>query len=131
MIAPVLYYASKAESGCRDLPIFVMRPLRGQFAQSTHSVVEHMRLQGDTFVYWLDTSGWLNAEIDPENRTEEQDFYIDESPLKQWRLTERGNQRVAILLHKHMCKYLAQDTASCVVLPSETDHGQILEADVE
>ncbi|RDW79949.1 hypothetical protein BP6252_04587 [Coleophoma cylindrospora] len=119
-------------SGAIDRPIFVMRPFRGQLEQSTRSVVEHMRLQGDRFIFWLDTSGWLNPAVDSEQKSEGQDFYIDEaSPLKQRRLTERGHQRVAMLLHKHVCKYLARDTAKCVVLPADTYHSETWIADVE
>lgn len=39
--------------------------------------------------------------------------------MKQWRLTERGNQRVAILLHLHVCRYLARDAERCAFLPPE------------
>ncbi|RDW92332.1 hypothetical protein BP5796_01726 [Coleophoma crateriformis] len=116
----------------RDRPIFVMRPFRGQLEQSTRSVVEHMRLQGDRFIFWLDTSGWLDPAVDSGQKSEGQDFSIDEaSPLKQRRLTERGHQRVAMLLHKHVCKYLARDTAKCAVLPAGTYHTETWIADVE
>src|ERR1700709_1621488 len=58
-------------------PIFVMRPLRGQLEQATRSVVDRLRSEGDESVFWLDTSGWLNTDIDFEGRVEDQDFFLD------------------------------------------------------
>jgi hypothetical protein len=52
------------------------------------------------------------------------DIAIEESSSKQWRLTERGNQRVAILLHMHVCRYLARDVEKCAFLPPESYLGQ-------
>jgi len=59
------------------IPIFVMRPFRGQLEQATHSVVDRLQMEGDKNLFWLDTSGWLNAEIDPEGKAEDQDFFLD------------------------------------------------------
>ncbi|KAK2626469.1 hypothetical protein QTJ16_003644 [Diplocarpon rosae] len=102
------------------VPIFVMRPFRGQLEQATHAVVERIRKDGDKNIFWLDTSGWLNTEVDFEGRPEDQDFFLDEeNPSKQWRLTERGNQQVAILLHMHVCRYLAREADECAFLPPE------------
>ncbi|EMR80933.1 putative alpha-arabinofuranosidase ii protein [Botrytis cinerea BcDW1] len=107
-----------------DIPIFVMRPFRGQLEQATHSVVDRLQFEGDKSVFWLDTSGWLNTDINFEGRSEDQDFFLDEgSPRKEWRLTERGNQRVAILLHMHVCGYLAQEADKCAFLAPETYQG--------
>ncbi|ESZ90559.1 hypothetical protein SBOR_9055 [Sclerotinia borealis F-4128] len=107
-----------------DIPIFVMRPFRGQLEQATHSVVDRLQFEGDKSVFWLDTSGWLNTDIDFEGRPEDQDFFLDkESPRKEWRLTERGNQRVAILLHMHVCRYLAQEADKCAFLAPDTYQG--------
>ncbi|RAL59150.1 hypothetical protein DID88_006706 [Monilinia fructigena] len=103
-----------------DIPIFVMRPFRGQLEQATHSVVDRLQFEGDKSVFWLDTSGWLNTDIDFEGRPEDQDFFLDEeSTRKEWRLTERGNQRVAILLHTHVCRYLALEADKCTFLAPE------------
>ena len=102
-----------------------MRPLRGQLEQATHSVVDRLRLDGDKLVFWLDTSGWLDTIIDFEGRAEDQDFFLDEeSSSREWRLTERGNQRVAILLHMHVCRYLARDAEKCVFLRPEVYQGK-------
>lgn len=60
-----------------DIPIFVMRPFRGQLEQVTHSVVDRLQFEGDKSVFWLDTSGWLNTNIDYEGRPEDQDFFLD------------------------------------------------------
>ncbi|KAK8906323.1 hypothetical protein QC760_004915 [Botrytis cinerea] len=107
-----------------DIPIFVMRPFRGQLEQATHSVVDRLQFEGDKSVFWLDTSGWLNTDINFEGRSEDQDFFLDEgSPRKEWRLTERGNQRVAILLHMHVCGYLAQEANKCAFLAPEAYQG--------
>ena len=51
------------------------------------------------------------------------DSHPDDSPRKQWQLTERGNQRVAILLHMHVCRYLAHDVERCAFLPPEVYQG--------
>ncbi|ATZ53830.1 hypothetical protein BCIN_09g06010 [Botrytis cinerea B05.10] len=107
-----------------DIPIFVMRPFRGQLEQATHSVVDRLQFEGDKSVFWLDTSGWLNTDINFEGRSEDQDFFLDEgSPRKEWRLTERGSQRVAILLHMHVCGYLAQEADKCAFLAPEAYQG--------
>ncbi|TGO48731.1 hypothetical protein BCON_0231g00140 [Botryotinia convoluta] len=107
-----------------DIPIFVMRPFRGQLEQATHSVVDRLQFEGDKSVFWLDTSGWLNTDINFEGRSEDQDFFLDEgSPRKEWRLTEKGNQRVAILLHMHVCRYLAQEADKCAFLAPEAYQG--------
>ncbi|KAG0651696.1 hypothetical protein D0Z07_1666 [Hyphodiscus hymeniophilus] len=102
-------------------PIFVMRPLRGQLEHVTQSVVDRLRSEGDLSVFWrLDTSGWLNTDEALKGPAEDQDFFLDEeSSSKQWRLTERGNQRVAILLHTHVCQYLATDADRCAFVPLE------------
>ncbi|QSZ34674.1 hypothetical protein DSL72_007528 [Monilinia vaccinii-corymbosi] len=111
-----------------DIPIFVMRPFRGQLEQATHSVVDRLQFEGDKSVFWLDTSGWLNTNIDFEGRPEDQDFFLDEeSTRKEWRLTERGNQRVAILLHMHVCRYLAQEADKCAFLAPEVYQGATID----
>lgn len=60
-----------------DIPIFVMRPLRGQLEQATHTVVERMRNGGDNAIFWLDTSGWLKTEVHFDKTTDNQDFFLD------------------------------------------------------
>lgn len=107
------------------IPIFIMRPLRGQFEHATQSVVDRRRADGDKAVFWLDTSGWL----EPEDTTSEgQDFWLDEMATpSRWRLTERGNQRVAIFLHAHVCRYLAENVDKCPFLPPEVYQGKFFE----
>lgn len=58
-------------------PIFVMRPFRGQLEQATRSVVDRLRLDGERSVFWLDTSGWLNTDVDFQGKAEDQDFFFD------------------------------------------------------
>jgi len=106
-------YVYSPRSTSIGIPIFVMRPFRGQLEQATHAVVERLRKEGDKNLFWLDTSGWLNTEIHFDGQTEDQDFFLDgfspppdmaqeannpveQSSSKQWRLTERGNQRVRL-----------------------------------
>jgi hypothetical protein len=103
-----------------NLPIFVMRPFRGHLEQATRSVVRKIQLDGDEFVYWVDTSGWLKLDDINSNDLEAADFQIDEDiPNKPWRLTERGNRRVAILLHAYVCPYIAQDPENCGFVPQD------------
>ncbi|TVY20667.1 hypothetical protein LARI1_G001184 [Lachnellula arida] len=124
-------YVYSPPSAAAELPIFVMRPFRGQLEQATHAVVERLRTEGDMSIFWLDTSGWLNTEVDFEGKVEEQDFFLDaKSETKQWRLTERGNQRVAILLHLHVCRYLARDAQKCAFLPPEVYLGKLLDPQI-
>jgi hypothetical protein len=130
-----------SQSAAAALPIFVMRPFRGQLERETLSV-DRLRLEGDSSVFWLDTSGWLNTDIDSDISAEDQDFFLDGNPSssilysyltvdadddtsKQWLLIERGNQRVAILLHMHVCRYLARDAEKCAFLLPEVYLGTI------
>lgn len=68
------------QSGAAGLPIFIMRPFRGQLEQATRSVVDRLRLEGDSSVYWLDTSGWLNTDVDFEGPPDDQDIFLDGKP---------------------------------------------------
>lgn len=49
---------------------------------------------------------------------------LEENAAKGWRLTQRGNQRVAILLHSHVCQFLAHDAENCAFLPPEIYQGK-------
>jgi hypothetical protein len=102
-----------------------MRPFRGELEHATQAVVSRLHSEGDTLVFWLDTSGWLDTDnIDSDN----QDFFADSSgSLNRWRLTESGNQRVAIFLHMHICRYLAQDGEKCAFLPPEVYQGKVFD----
>ncbi|MCJ1387391.1 hypothetical protein MMC18_000234 [Xylographa bjoerkii] len=107
------------------IPIFIMRPLRGELEHATQGVVNRLRADGDKAVFWLDTSGWL---ADVEEETGNEDFYIDETvtpPI--WRLTEQGNQRVAIFLHMHVCRYLASAENECAFLPTNVYQGKVFD----
>ena len=108
-------------------PIFIMRPFRGQLEHSTQNIVTKLRADGDKAVFWLDTSGWLGIEDD---FSETGDFFQDgtESPSK-WRLTQQGNQRVAIFLHMHVCRYLAREAEKCTFLPPEVYQGKVFDPD--
>jgi hypothetical protein len=68
------------QSGAAGLPIFIMRPFHGRLDQVTRSVVNRLRLEGDSPVYWLDTSGWLNTDVDFEGPPDDQDFFLDGKP---------------------------------------------------
>jgi hypothetical protein len=74
-------YIYSPTSAATGLPIFIMRPFRGQLEQATHSVVERLRKEGDRTVFWLDTSGWLNTEVDFDGKAEDQDFFLDGNAL--------------------------------------------------
>ena len=105
------------------IPIFVMRPFRGQLEHATQSVVNRLRAEGDKAVFWLDTSGWLTEEVNIEDS---QDFFLDDSASPStWRLTEQGNQRVAIILHMHVCRYFATLEEHCAFLRPDTYQGKV------
>ena len=106
-----------------SIPIFIMRPLRGQLELATQNIVAKLRADGDKSVFWLDTSGWLDLESETD---ESADFFLDQTvtPAK-WRLTEQGNQRVAIFLHMHVCRYLAGAEDKCAFLPQEVYQGTV------
>ncbi|MCJ1278851.1 hypothetical protein MMC21_006670 [Puttea exsequens] len=106
-----------------SIPIFIMRPFRGQLEQATQSAVAKLRLDGDKAVFWLDTSGWLDPDVESADYP---DFFLDESMTPpRWRLTEQGNQRAAIFLHTHVCRYLAADEGKCAFLPHEVYQGKV------
>ncbi|MCJ1311269.1 hypothetical protein MMC25_004940 [Agyrium rufum] len=104
------------------IPIFIMRPLRGQMEHATQGAVNRLRADGDKSVFWIDTSGWLEVSDDPATA---QDFFYDQTTLPpKWRLTAQGNQRVAIFLHVHVCRYLASDPENCAFLAPDVYSGQ-------
>jgi len=70
-------YVYSPQSSAAGIPIFIIRPFRGQLEQATHAVVDRLRKEGDKAVFWLDTSGWLNTEIHFDGRAEDQDFFLD------------------------------------------------------
>ncbi|KAL8946159.1 MAG: hypothetical protein Q9222_007410 [Ikaeria aurantiellina] len=112
-----------------SIPIFVMRPLRGELEHSTQNIVTRLRTAGDKYVYWLDTSGWLDPNMSQDSeQTNSNDFYLDSriQPSK-YRLSERGNQRTAIFLHGHVCRYLARLGEKCPFLPSEVYEGKVFD----
>lgn len=100
-----------------------MRPLRGQLEHVTQSVVGKLRAGGDKAVFWLDTSGWLETD---NEFSQAGDFFFDQHGSRpKWRLTEQGNQRVAIFLHSHVCRYLAGEEEKCAFLPHEEYQGKV------
>ena len=114
------------------IPIFILRPFRGQLEQATQNIVAKLRFDGDKSVFWLDTSGWLDLEDDAE---ESKDFFYDKTvEYPRWRLSGQGNQRVAIFLHTHVCRYLASLEDKCAFLPQEVYQGTVYdkeEADLD
>ncbi|KAL8855487.1 MAG: hypothetical protein Q9178_007869 [Gyalolechia marmorata] len=111
-----------------SIPIFVMRPLRGELEHATQNIVNRLRAAGDKYVYWLDTSGWLDPNSIVDAESPNQDFYLDSSAMpSKWRLSERGNQRTAIFLHMHVCRYLAREGEKCPFLPSEVYEGKVFD----
>ena len=107
-----------------------MRPFQGQLEHATHSVVHKLRENGDKSVFWIDTSGWLQTDLDPGAAT--QDFFLDDAiDPPRWRLTEQANQRVAVFLHMYVCRYLAQDGEECAFLPPAVYEGNGLDPSTE
>ena len=73
-------YGISKKSNDATFPIFVMRPFRGQLEQTTRLVVDRLRMDGYEQIYWLDTSGWLNTDIDFDAKPQDQDFFLDGMP---------------------------------------------------
>lgn len=119
------YYDSDAPAA---IPIFVMRPFNGEFEHATQDVVNRLRNEGDKSVFWLDTSGWLDVE---DTDTTASDFFIDPNePMAHPHLTDRGNQKVAIYLHMHLCRYLSHEDDHCAFLPPEVYQGNMYDPSV-
>ena len=110
------------------IPIFIMRPFGGELEHATQGAVNRLRNEGDKGVYWLDTTGWLDFE---DTDTTQSDFFVDPNePDRHLHLTERGNQKVAIYLHMHVCRYLAEDEEKCAFLPPEVYEGNVYDPSV-
>lgn len=103
-----------------------MRTLRGQLEQATQNAVTKLRADGDRAVFWLDTSDWLDPDVEEDSQIA--GFFLDETvtPTKS-RLTEQGNQCVAIFLHTHVCRHLAGAELNCAFLPYEVYQGKGLD----
>ena len=111
-----------------SIPIFVMRPFNGEHEHATQGAVNRLRGDGDKMVFWLDTTGWLDTE---NTDTTESDFFTDpDEPMAHPHLTERGNQKVAIFLHMHVCRYLAHADDKCAFLPPEVYQGNLYDPSV-
>lgn len=72
---------NSAHGTVAGFPIFIMRPFREQLEQGAHSVVDRLRLEGDSASFWLDTSGWLNIDVDFNGPADDQDFFLDDIVL--------------------------------------------------
>ncbi|KAL9614560.1 MAG: hypothetical protein Q9167_000929 [Letrouitia subvulpina] len=109
-----------------SIPIFIMRPFRGELEHSTQNVVNRLRADGDKAVFWLDTSGWLDMSETSRSVQHDADFWLDEGSDRppRWRLTKKGNQRVASFLQMFVCRYLAQQSGECSFLPQEVYTGK-------
>lgn len=105
-----------------NIPIFIMRPFRGEMEHATQNVVNRLREDGDKSIFWLDTSGWLDEHLAESSQA---DFFTDASDNTY--LTERGNQKVAIYLHMHTCRYLAAEDEKCAFLPPEVYQGNVFD----
>ncbi|KAL9053087.1 MAG: hypothetical protein Q9162_005009 [Coniocarpon cinnabarinum] len=111
-----------------SIPIFIMRPFNGEHEHATQGAVNRIRADGDKMVFWLDTTGWLDTEY---TDTTESDFFTDpDEPMGHPHLTERGNQKVAIFLHMHLCRYLAHADDKCAFLPPEVYQGNVFDPTV-
>ena len=105
------------------IPIFIMRPFGGELEHATQNAVNRLRLEGDKGVFWLDTTGWLDTS---DTETTASDFFWDpDEPEGHPHLTEKGNQKVAIYSHTHVCRYLAAEAESCAFLPPEVYQGNV------
>lgn len=111
-----------------NIPIFIMRPFNGELEHATQNAVKRLRDEGDKSVFWLDTTGWLDT-VDTERSAS--DFFTDQNdPEMHPHLTERGNQKVAIYLHMHVCRFLAAEEEECAFLPPEVYQGNVYDPSV-
>lgn len=105
-----------------------MRPFNGELEHATQGAVNRLRSDGDKSVFWLDTTGWLENE---DTETTQSDFFMDpDEPDAHPHLTERGNQKVAIYLHMHVCRFLAAEKDLCPFLPPEVYQGNVYDPGV-
>jgi len=117
------------------IPIFVMRPFRGELEHASQNVVRRLREEGDRSVFWIDTSGWLDFEgfettqPDIVEEEPEEEPGVPVEPVK-YHLTEQGNQKVAIYLQMHVCRYLATTDENCPFLPPEVYQGSVFDPSV-
>jgi len=122
------------------IPIFVMRPLRGELEHASQNVVRRLREEGDRSVFWVDTSGWLDFDgLETTNPDVIEQIEEVDDEFGNWRqlydppryhLTEQGNTKVAIYLHMHVCRYLAKEEESCAFLPPEVYQGSVFDPSV-
>ncbi|KAF1989101.1 hypothetical protein K402DRAFT_461512 [Aulographum hederae CBS 113979] len=61
----------------------------------------------------------------------ESDFSAFSASKGTYRLTPRGNQKVAIFLHQHLCPYLATDTAKCGYLKKDSYDGKVFQPEMD
>ncbi len=118
-------YSSNADgyvynSAPATIPIFVVSPFTGEMRHSTQKVVEKLQSEGDKAVFWLDTSGWFSSA--------DFDAYVGgpRSKEKRQQLNTQGNHKAAVLLHAHLCHYLAQDQTRCPFLKHEAYTGNVV-----
>ena len=102
------------------VPIFIMRPLTGALEHASQNVVQRLRAAGDPRVFWIDTTGWVApppATIDysAQNGTDQ----LTGEAVQVWTLNAQGNARVALFLHEHVCRFLAEDPSRCNFLPPD------------
>lgn len=120
--------ADAEDNSPANIPIFIMRPFNGELEHATQAAVNRLRDEGDKSVYWLDTTGWLETQ-DTERTAS--DFFVDpQDPEQRTHLTERGNQKAAIYLHMHVCRFLAQNPDECAFLPPEVYQGSVYDPGV-
>ena len=100
-------------------------------------MVQRLRSEGASSIFWLDTFGWVDTDLNSDRLTEDQDFVLKSKSLacgarstanatsrrrqsKRHRLNIEGSQHVAINLHLRVRKCLAQNAGECTFLPLET-----------
>jgi hypothetical protein len=112
------------------IPIFVLRPFRGELEHASQNVVRRLREEGDRSVFWVDTSGWLD--FDGLETTQPDIIEIEDEIFDppRYQLTEQGNQKVAVFLHMHVCRYLATNDENCAFLPPEVYQGSVFDPSV-
>ncbi|OAP57062.1 hypothetical protein AYL99_09175 [Fonsecaea erecta] len=78
-------------------------------------VVAAVQAEGDKSTFWIDTTGWLDAETDFDDDVdddyEESSNQFQKSPSSSSMLNKAGMSKVTTLLADHLCPYVGVSTA--------------------
>ena len=103
------------------IPILILRPFAGELEHSTRRVVQKLQKEGDRYIHWIDTTGWVQIPVvNDESRQEV--WRKDRS--ERWRLTPQGMAKLAVNLKAHIMPYLVEERTKSF-LPHQMYAGQV------